>query len=196
MELITGRRTVRHFQERPVEREKLRRLLRAGAHAPSAHDLQAWRAVVLDDRALIGRFAAEAAKSYRRSLLARKVDGASAKSEAARRRMEAVPAMILLCLATGELRRERSSRRAANERLMGAQSVAAMAENVLLAAPSLGLGACWRGVALFLGPRVGRLLRLPTGVEPQVLIELGYPASAPRQRKLRSLEEIAHYNGW
>lgn len=55
---------------------------------------------------------------------------------------------------------------------------AAATENILLAAHSLGLGACWLGMY----PREGRvagmrkLLQLPSFIVPFALISLGFPA--------------------
>jgi len=74
---------------------------------------------------------------------------------------------------------------------------AAAAENVLLAAHALGLGAVWTGVY----PRqqrmdgFRRLLGLPEGVLAHSLILLGYPAEQPPQRDSYQ-EERVHRNGW
>lgn len=74
---------------------------------------------------------------------------------------------------------------------------AAATENILLAAHSLGLGACWLGVY----PREGRirgmkkLLRLPTNVIPFALISLGYPAEIKSSENRYSISRF-HQNKW
>jgi len=74
---------------------------------------------------------------------------------------------------------------------------AAAAENILLAAHSLGLGACWLG----LYPREGRvagmrkLLRLPTHIIPFALISLGYPAEIKPREERYNTSRI-HQNKW
>lgn len=46
-EAVVSRRAVRGFTDRPVPREVLERVLSAAAWAPSASNLQPWRAYVL-----------------------------------------------------------------------------------------------------------------------------------------------------
>jgi nitroreductase len=47
---ITARRNVRDFEDRPVPRELLERILEAGRRAPSAQNWQPWDFVVATDR--------------------------------------------------------------------------------------------------------------------------------------------------
>jgi nitroreductase len=74
---------------------------------------------------------------------------------------------------------------------------AAAAENILLAAHSLGLGACWLGIY----PREGRvagmrkLLQLPTNIIPFALISLGYPAEIKAKEERYNKTRI-HQNKW
>jgi nitroreductase len=70
-------------------------------------------------------------------------------------------------------------------------------ENILLAAHSLGLGACWLGIY----PREGRvagmrkLLQLPTHIIPFALISLGYPAEIKAREERYNTSQI-HQNKW
>jgi len=48
-EAIEARRSVRRFADRPVEDDKLQRLLRAAQEAPSGRNLQEWKLVVVRD---------------------------------------------------------------------------------------------------------------------------------------------------
>ncbi|MHC4178728.1 MAG: nitroreductase family protein [Planctomycetota bacterium] len=97
------------------------------------------------------------------------------------------PVAILIC---GDLSLEKSA---------GYWSVdcAAAAQNMLLAAHALELGAVWTGVY----PREQRieglrhLLALPENVVPHSLIVLGYPAEQPG-REDRYREERVHQNRW
>jgi nitroreductase len=47
---ITARRNVRDFDDRPLPRELLERILGAGRRAPSAQNWQPWDFVVVTDR--------------------------------------------------------------------------------------------------------------------------------------------------
>ncbi len=57
-ELIQKRRSIRRFQDRSVEPEKIDRLMEAALRAPSSRSLNPWEFVVVDDRALLTSLAA------------------------------------------------------------------------------------------------------------------------------------------
>ena len=46
-EVIATRRSVRHYVQEPIARELVDELLRCAVHAPSAHNRQPWRFVVI-----------------------------------------------------------------------------------------------------------------------------------------------------
>ncbi len=50
MEAIRARRSVRAYQDRPVEEEKLNCVLEAGRLAPSAKNLQDWKFIIVRDK--------------------------------------------------------------------------------------------------------------------------------------------------
>ena len=52
MEAIQARRSIRSYEPRPVEAEKLRQVLEAGRLAPSARNQQNWRLVAVEDAEL------------------------------------------------------------------------------------------------------------------------------------------------
>jgi len=60
IDAIYARRSIREYQQRPVEREKVEALLRAAMAAPSACNLQPWAFVVVDEPGLLKRLKAVA----------------------------------------------------------------------------------------------------------------------------------------
>jgi nitroreductase len=52
---IRARRNVRRYEERPIPREDLERILEAGRRAPSSRNRQRWDFVVVTDRQELGR---------------------------------------------------------------------------------------------------------------------------------------------
>ncbi|MGD8243123.1 MAG: nitroreductase family protein [Desulfobacterales bacterium] len=50
IELIRNRRSMRHFQDRPVERSKIDGLVEAALRAPSSRGLNPWEFILVDDR--------------------------------------------------------------------------------------------------------------------------------------------------
>ena len=53
LDTIFKRRSIRKYQDKPVEKEKLNTLLKAGMAAPSASNNQPWEFVVIDDEAIM-----------------------------------------------------------------------------------------------------------------------------------------------
>lgn len=53
-DVIYGRRSIRKYQNKPIEKEKLNEVLRAAMYAPSAMNKQPWHFVVCEDRAVLG----------------------------------------------------------------------------------------------------------------------------------------------
>jgi len=49
-EAVNGRYSVRHYEDRPVEADKLRRVLDTGRIAPSANNKQDWKFVVVQEQ--------------------------------------------------------------------------------------------------------------------------------------------------
>src|SRR4051794_3132285 len=57
LELLQSRRSVRRFQERPVDRETITQLLEAAIAAPSASNKQPWRFLVVESKETVARLA-------------------------------------------------------------------------------------------------------------------------------------------
>jgi len=56
IEVIKKRRSIRHFTNKPVEKEKIENLLQAAMFAPSAVNKQPWHFVVIDNKELMKKF--------------------------------------------------------------------------------------------------------------------------------------------
>lgn len=48
--LVFKRRSIRRFEDKPIENDKLERVLKAGMQAPSAHNMQPWEFLVVTDK--------------------------------------------------------------------------------------------------------------------------------------------------
>ena len=48
--VIFTRRSIRRFESKPVEQDKIERILKAGMQAPSAHNLQPWEFLVVTEQ--------------------------------------------------------------------------------------------------------------------------------------------------
>jgi F420 biosynthesis protein FbiB-like protein len=181
-EAMRSRRSIRRYTAHPVPRALIEDLLESARWAPSAHNRQPWRFVVLTDSAARAQLAAAMAARLRADRLADGDSPEAVEADAARSqsRISAAPVVIGLCLTVAEMDRYPDERRARAEHLMAVQSVAMAAQNILLAAHANGLGACWLCAPLFCPDTVRETLNLPADWEPQALITLGYPADEGR----------------
>src|SRR5450830_1322576 len=145
---IFQRRSIRVYTEQPVEPEKLDLLLKAAMAAPSAMNCKPWEFVVVTDPEKLAQFRKRLIFGNRNAPVAIVVCGNPSLS--------ANPAA----------------------RLFWVQDCSNAAENILIAAASLGLGTVWVGVHPVAGfVRVVReIAGIPKHVTPLGLIYVGYPA--------------------
>lgn len=164
MEEIFSRRSIRKFQDRPVEKEKLDRILRAGMQAPSAGNQQPWEFIVVEDREALRALSKMSPYS-----------GPVAGS-----------AFTLVLLGNFSVLR-----------FPGAwqQDMGAAAENILLEAVHLGLGAVWIGAAHSEASAafLREMFRLPEELHPFSLIAVGYPDGQKNEFTDRYRAEKVHY---
>jgi coenzyme F420-0:L-glutamate ligase/coenzyme F420-1:gamma-L-glutamate ligase len=192
---ILTRQSVRQFRPDPVSKDILDQILEAATWAPSAHNRQPWRFVVLYSEQLKARFAEAMGEDFRRDLLVegQTPDKADALVSRSSDRINNAPLAVLLCLDPTVLDQYNDAVREQGEYLMGVQSVAMAGENLLLAAHSLGLGGVWVCAPLFTPGTVREVLNLPDTWQPQGLILLGYPAKIPNPRPRQNINEVTQW---
>ena len=74
--------------------------------------------------------------------------------------------------------------------LFGIQDAALMAENMVIAAESLGLGSCFLGDAPYRAERIAEAYDLPQRVFPLVQLTMGFPAEDPPPRPRYPLDFV------
>jgi F420 biosynthesis protein FbiB-like protein len=176
--LMQMRRSIRRYRPDPVPVEVVEQLLTAATWAPSAHNRQPWRFVVINSAETRECLAAAMNARLRADLAA---DGAPLEviekdANRSYRRMTGAPLLILLCLTMTDMDHYPDEWRQYNEWIMAVQSTALAGQNLLLAAHALGLGACWMCAPLFCPDVVVETLGLPGDWQPQALITVGYAA--------------------
>ncbi len=186
LKTIKARRSIRSFTKDDVTDEEITILLHAANAAPSAHNQQSWRFIVL--------------RGDKKNALAHLVTAQSAslpRPAAALLRMGAksiLSAPVVIAVAnTGDLIRHgtelfKVDKEMAHDffRTMEIQSSAAAVENMLLAAASLELGAVWLGILYLIKDEVLRFLDEPEG-EFMAVVPVGRPVkigSGPQKHPL------------
>lgn len=162
MNSIFHRTSIRRFENRPVEQEKVELMLRAAMAAPSAGNQQPWEFYAVTRPETLAALAASSPYA-----------GCA----------EHAPLAFVICR-RGEGRFPEYA----------PQDLSACAENLLLEADDLGLGAVWLGIAP-LAERMDAVraaLKLPAGLEAFAVIACGYPAEV-REQQDRYDEARVHY---
>lgn len=185
---IHTRRSIRHYTDQPVPPELIDRLLDSATRAPSSHNRQPWRFVVISQPAVKAQLADRMGERLKADRLreASRVEEIERDVARSRGRITAAPVVIVVCLSLIDLDEPR-------ERLMAMQSVAASIENLLLAAPEAGLGACWMAAPLYCPDVVRDVLRLPDDWDAQALVTLGYPADEGKPKGRVDFRQVTIY---
>jgi nitroreductase len=165
-EAIQKRRSVRKYQTRNIENDKLDRVLEAGRLAPSARNLQEWRFVVVRD-------------GGRRKRLAEAAKGQTFVGEA--------PVVIAACATVTDYVMTCGQ-------LTYPIDLAIAVEHMVLAAAAEGLGTCWIGA--FYEEEVKKVLNIPPEVRVVALLPLGYPDESPAPRPRKEMKEIVAFETW
>ena len=167
MEAIKKRYSVRSYQDRAVETEKLDSILEAARLAPSANNKQEWRFIVVQD------------KNTRQRLMQ------AAKDQAF---VGQAPVVIACCART-------DSHIMTCGQQCYPIDVAIAIEHMALKATEEGLGTCWIGA--FYEDKVKEILGIPQDIRVVQLLALGYSVKLrPNPKDRLRLKEIVMYGGW
>ncbi len=181
MDPIFERTSIRKFQDRAVEQNKVEKLLRAAMSAPSAGGQQEWEFIVVTDQ----RYLEELSKV---SLPLNPPEGQSELP--LRCPSSLVKDAPLAIVVLGNTKRMRFPEN-------WEQDLGAATENLLLEAVALDLGAVWLGVAPLKHrmDAIIKLFNLPENIKPYAMIAIGYPAENKQQQDHYHPEWI-HYDGY
>jgi len=149
LDLIYKRRSIRSFEPREVEKEKLIELLKAGMAAPSANNGRPWEFIVVTDEERLAKL----------------------RSSLKHGHYKAPAAIAVLGNLKISTSKESSTR-------FWIQDCTAATENILLAATGLGLGSVWIGAypKEDVTKAAREILEIPEDIYVLSLIYVGYPA--------------------
>jgi len=197
--LVKTRRSIRRFKPTRVSREIIDTILDEAKWAPSAHNAQPWRLIVIEDDGVKVKLAEAMGKAWLSDLLKDGLPRERAEEIIKQESWERItksPVVIIVCLTMKEMHKYPDRRRRRAEYFMGVQSVAAYIQTLLLLAHYHGIGACWICAPLFCQNSVRKVLNLPREMDPQAMIIMGYADEQPNPPSRKGLEEIRAFNTW
>jgi nitroreductase len=174
LELILKRQSDRKYIGRPIESEKIERILEAGRMAPSACNSQPWKFIVVTDDKLRQQLS----------------DAASAKSLGMNLFVREAPLLLVIVRENpnfsskigGTIKRKDYSH----------IDIGIAAGNICLQAAAEDIGSCILG--WFDERQVRKILGIPSSKRVELIITLGYSPSQLRSKKRKPKEETISYN--
>ena len=173
LQLAASRQSDRAYDKsRPVEREKLERILEAARLAPSACNAQPWKFVVIDDPAL--------------SVQVGKATAGLGMNKFAKD----APVHILIVEESMNITSFLGAK--IKDKYFPLIDIGIAAAHITLAAESQGLGSCILG--WFDEKEIKRLTGIPSGKRLLLDITIGYPAKEKRKKSRKPKEKGVSFN--
>jgi nitroreductase len=177
-ELMLARRSVRKYQAKAVEPEKLRALIEAVRMAPSASNTQPWKLILVDDAEIKDRVArATFSKTFSFNQFA---------AEAPVIAVLTVEKHSVLTQVVGWLK----------GRPFYLMDIGIAAAHFCLQATELGLGTCMLG--WFDEAEIKKILKIPRAIRVALVITVGYEAEnrQPRPKVRKTADGMSSRNGY
>lgn len=176
--LINQRQSVRKYQNKPVEREKLQQLIEAVHIAPSACNSQPWKLVIIDEPELKDKVA--------KATFSKMVSFNKFTIQA--------PVIVVLVLEKAALKAQIGG--SIKNMEYPQIDIGIAAGHFCLQATELGLGTCMIG--WFNEKKIQQLLSIPKKRKIGLVISLGYATEDYKQRKKirKPVEGICEFNSY
>lgn len=201
-EAMFTQRAIRYWQDKPVPRDLLEKVISAASKAPSGSNTQPWVFVVVDEDEKRRQIGQALRSIYENAEPLQQIIAAGEKSDNKTERLmlkgaraffsqlEKAPAMVIPCLYG------LSSPTDDPQSLLAGSSIYGAVQNLQLAARALGLGTVMTTAHGMLDAQLRDTLKLPADATPVALIPIGYPDAnfGPTTRK--GLDEILRWNVW
>lgn len=167
LELAKNRFSCRHYDNRPIEQEKLNMVLEAGRIAPSAANYQPWHFIIITGQEELEKIHSVYHRDW----------------------FKTAPCVLVICGDHSKSWKRKDGKDHCDI------DVAIAVDHMTLQATELGLGTCW--ICNFENELCSKLLKLPSNLEPAVILPIGYPLDSPdpdrHGLKRKSMKEIVSY---
>ncbi|MCP5181413.1 MAG: nitroreductase family protein [Pseudomonadales bacterium] len=184
---------MRYLKEDPVPREVIMKLLHAATRASNPGNSQGWEFVVVEDAVAKAEIGAAVLQGMGPAFANRPtgMDGVQARmyqgAEHLATNFAKVPVWIVGC------GRKVYPPHAPTDVFMYS-TIYPAAQNLIVAARSLGIGTCFTTFHHVAGDTLRRVCRIPDDVHPSVMIAVGYPERKFMPVRRKPLESVVHWN--
>jgi len=174
LELILRRQSDRKYSEKPVETEKLDRIIEAGRMAPSACNAQPWKFVVVTDFSLIQKLS----------------QAATERLTGMNNFVSQAPVLIVIVRENPNFSSKIGGK--IKNKDYSHIDIGIASGNICLQAMAEGLGSCIIG--WFDEKLVRNILGIPSSKRVELIITVGYSLSKYREKKRKPKEVTVSYN--
>ena len=193
---IKHRRSIRKFIDKPVEKQLIDEIVLAGRYAPSAKNDQPWRFIVITNKEKIASLSKEV-KTQILSILKKRIILQLFYKQL--RKKETIGFLYAAAMAPKDMIFYHAPALIfilTKDKQFYDESCACCAQNMMLAAHTLGLGSCWIGFANFLNQnkRILENLHVPDGYHISAALIVGHPKKQPKTATIRKpMADVIHW---
>jgi nitroreductase len=194
-------RAIRYWQDKPVPRDLLEKVIESASKAPSGSNLQPWVFVVIDDDGTRKKIGEALNGVYEDSPLKDMItQGQQVEDKSQRLMMRGAqaffskladaPAIIVPCLY------QLASPTPDPTSLEAGSSIYMAVQNLMLSARGLGLGTVMTTAHSLVNDTLREACAIPDDGYPVALIPIGYPDANFGSTNRKGLDEILRWNTW
>ncbi len=177
LEFVSTRQSVRAYDtDRPVEKEKIDRIIEAARLAPSACNAQPWHIIVVDEPELKNKVA----------------DATSARALGMNHFTKQAP--VHLVLVEEKVNLSSGIGGWVKQKDYAQMDLGVIAAHIILAAHAEGLGSCILG--WFNEPSIREILSIPDSKRIWLDITIGYSIQSIRPKKRKPIFDVVSFNGY
>ena len=186
---IKERRSIRNYEDKKIDKDTLKEIIQAGKYAPSATDDQPWKFIVITKEEMIQQLSQNIKQELKKILKWRHIIKFKIKQLKNKETLKNIffiafskkdmifynaPALVLIVT---------------KKKLFYDESCACCAQNMMLAAHSMGIGSCWIGYASALGlnKKILKKIGIPEKYHISAAIIFGYPKEKNLRASIRKI---------
>lgn len=178
MNAIFDHVSIREYKNKPVETEKLEKILKAATRASTTGNMQIYSIIVSQS------------KEVKEELLPLHFN---------QKMVTEAPVVLTFCADLNRFSKWcnlRNAKPVYNNMLWfinAATDALLAAQNACIAAETEGLGICYLGTTVYMANKIIETLQLPEGVVPVTTVVMGYPNEKPERTDRLPLDAVVHY---